>query len=311
MAAVDLAIAFAAGVVSFFSPCSVSVLPAFIAYYVGRQEDSTPDSSPSAHMSRTFLGGLSATLAGGGIVIASLVHNLVDLDRNRLFDLVIGLIGLALLSIGLLLAFAGGRDAPRLARRVFYETARRGTMFGLFATVGFAIVYGGIGLLVAGALSGIGTAGAAAALESSLPWVSLITAAAIIVLGVLLAIDRSPFTYIPALRAPKARNATAFLLFGAAYALISTSCLLPVFLSVLFRAFALSPGEAAVVFLAMAAGSGVLMTLTATYVAIAKHTTVRYIQRVRPYVKPVAGGLVVLFALYTVYYDLTTFFGFG
>jgi len=309
--AVDVAIAFAAGVISFFSPCSVSVLPAFIAYYVGRRDEDAPDAIPLPRTPRMFLAGLGLDLLGGGLGVGALAHNFVDLDRNRVVDIVAGLIGLALLSIGLVLLIAAHRALEPSTRQAFRTSARRGVTFGLLATVGSAIVYGGIGLLVAASLSGLGTVGATAALESSLPWVSLLTALAIIVLGILLAVDRSPFSYIPALRAPRARNSLAFLLFGAAYALISTSCLLPVFLSVLFRAFSLSPMEAIVVFLAMAAGSGLLMTLTATYVALAKHIAFRTLRRFRRYVKPVAGGLVILFALYTVYYDLVTFFGVG
>ena len=310
MSEVDIAIAFAAGVISFFSPCSVSVLPAFIVYYVGRR-DEAQTATPLAGNHRLYVYGLVVSLIGGAFAVGALAHNFVDLDRNRLFDVVLGLVGLGILSIGFVVLAMSRRSLEPPTRTAYREGARRGVTFGLIATAGFVIVYGGIGLLIAAATSGLGASGATSFLAFILPWASLATAFGIIALGILLAIDRSPFTYIPALRAPGARNALSFLMFGAAYAVISTSCLLPVFLSVLARALSLSPTESVVVFLSMAAGSGLLMTITATYVFLAKQTTVGYITRFRPYVNPVAGVLVVLFASYTVYYDLVTFFGFG
>lgn len=310
MSEVDIAIAFAAGVISFFSPCSVSVLPAFIVYYVGRRDEGEAV-APPAGSHPLFVYGLALSLVGGGFSVGSLVHNFVDLDRNRVFDLAIGLVGLGILSIGFVVLAASRRSLEDSTRAAYWEGATRGVKFGLTATAGFVIVYGGIGGLIAVTISGIGASGAGAFLATALPWVSLATAFGIIALGILLAIDRSPFAYIPALRAPKARTALSFLMFGVAYSLISTSCLLPVFLSVLARALSLSPAESVVVFLSMAAGSGLLMTVTATYVFLAKQTSVGYITRFRPYVNHVAGALVVLFASYTVYYDLVTFFGFG
>ncbi len=311
MSEVDIAIAFAAGVISFFSPCSVSVLPAFITYYVGRREDDMPDAVPLSGSHRLFTGGLVVSLVGGGLAVGAVAHNFLDLDRNRTLDVIIGLTGLGILSIGFSILAVGRGFLEPSTRTAFRQSATRGVTFGAMAPAGFAIVYGGMGGLVAATIRGLGTSEATSALASTLPWVSLTTAFGIIALGILLAIDRSPWTYIPAVRAPKARNTLSFLLFGTAYALISTSCLLPVFLSVLFRALSLSLADSVVVFLSMAAGSGLLMTITATYITLAKQTTVSYITRFRPYVKPVAGGLVVLFASYTVYYDLVTFFGIG
>ena len=311
MSEVDIAIAFAAGVISFFSPCSVSVLPAFIAYYLGRREDDAPIVTRLFGSHRLFAYGLVLSLTGGAFAVGALAHNFVDLDRNRIFDVAVGLVGLGVLLVGLALLASSSKALEPSTRNAYREGATRGVTGGLIATAGFVVVYGGIGILVAATISGLGASGATSSLASILPWVSLVTAFGIIALGTLLAVGRSPFTYIPALRAPGARKALSFLMFGVAYAVISTSCLLPVFLSVLARALSLSPTESVVVFLSMAAGSGLLMIITATYVALAKQTTVGYIKRFQRYVNPVAGALVVLFASYTVYYDLVTFFGFG
>lgn len=114
-----LGLAFSAGVATFFSPCSVGLVPAYLAYYVGLDEGVDDDPVCALRAGGRFGGaaaaGILAVAAGAGLAV-HLLTGTVGVSTARLGDGIWALgvvVGVLLVGLGaLMVAGRGGWTLP-------------------------------------------------------------------------------------------------------------------------------------------------------------------------------------------------------
>ncbi len=98
----------------------------------------------------------------------------------------------------------------------------------------------------------------------------------------------------------------AYFAYGLAYALVSLSCTLPIFLVIVGgAATSFGPGAALLQFILYAIGMGLVITLLTLGISLLQVAALRSVRRVLPFVQPVSAGLLLLAGAYLVYYWLT------
>ncbi len=171
-------------------------------------------------------------------------------------------------------------------------------------TLGFTGVFALFGLAVAPVASG---------LQRHLPWFTVALGVSLVVLGGMLAAGRS--VRLPRLpRLPRSRPGTrrprpltrsfaSMVSFGAGYALASLTCTIAPFLAVVVAGFRTDSTTVGItLFLAYAAGMGVVVGTVAVAVALANDSIVRRIRRTGAWVPRLSGVLLLLAGLYVAYY---------
>ena len=186
-----------------------------------------------------------------------------------------------------------GDDSPTRSRavgRALYLTAAM--------TLGFAGVFAVFGLAVAPVASGV---------QQYLPWFTVFLGATLVVLGGWLAAGRS--VRMPQLRRrsstarPLTRSFWSMTGFGAGYATASLTCTIAPFLAVVvagFRSDSVLVGLG--LFLAYAAGMGLVVGAVAVAVALAQHSLVRGMRRSGAWVPRFSGVLLLVAGAYVAYY---------
>ncbi len=199
--------------------------------------------------------------------------------------------GFALLPAYLSLLIAGDQP-PTRTRAVARALGLTGSM-----TLGFALVFALFGLAVAPVASG---------LQQHLPWFTVVLGLALVVLGLMLLAGRSitlPRWGRSKGGRPLTRSFTSMAGFGASYAVASLSCTIAPFLAVVvggFRASSILEGIA--LFLAYAAGMGLVVGTVAVATALASGTLVGHLRRAGAWTPRAAGLLLALSGAYVGYY---------
>lgn len=201
--------------------------------------------------------------------------------------------GFALLPAYLSLLIVGA-DSPTRARAV-----GRALWLTVAMTLGFAGVF---------AVFGLAVAPVAAGLQQHLPWFTVAFGVALAGLGVVLASGRSP--RLPRMRRrqnrssrPLTRSFASMTSFGAGYALASLTCTIGPFLAVVVAGFRIDSVTVGVtLFLAYAAGMGLVVGAVAVAVALAQDSLVHRLRRTGAWVPRVSGVLLGLAGLYVAYY---------
>lgn len=199
--------------------------------------------------------------------------------------------GFALLPAYLSLLIAGDQ-APTRSRAVARALGLTGSM-----TLGFALVFAVFGLVVAPVASG---------LQQHLPWFTVVLGLGLVVLGLLLMGGRS--ITLPRFRGstrarPLTRSFTSMAGFGASYAVASLSCTIAPFLAVVVGGFRTSSVlEGVALFLAYAAGMGLVVGTVAVATALASGTLVGHLRRSGAWAPRAAGLLLTLSGAYVAYY---------
>ncbi len=300
-----LGLAFGAGVLGFFSPCSVAMLPAYISYHIGAgaREVATANGSPAGTAAD---GGppwrvvpiVVGLMAASGIlllaaVVNSLVQGVVGVDPSQV-PLVLSAAGLMATAFGM--AVVAGRGGSGFGQ--VRGGLSRGLAVGTLSTAGLTTVYGALGAAI---LAGSSLA------RSYLPEVAFGTAAAMVVLGLSAAVGR-PLSMLPPLRAPRVRGSLFPYLLGVAYGLVSAGCNLPIFLlvaGIALQAAVSMPAAGLLIFLAYAGGNALVLVPLSAYVAVAHRTTLPRVRGLTPYLERGAGLAIVAMGLYILWYDLT------
>jgi cytochrome c biogenesis protein CcdA len=211
--------------------------------------------------------------------------------------------GFALLPAYLsMLVVGGGEPAP--GGRPAAVT--RGLLLTAAMTLGFIAVFGGFGLLAAPA---------ADAVARRLPWLSIVIGLVLVGIGGWLVAGRSLPTILPRLsRAPAVtRGFGSMALFGAAYAVASLGCTIGPFLGLVVASGSQGGALSGVgLFVAYAAGMGLLVGFVAIAVALARVSFVTRLRRAVPLLSRIGGGLVLLAGGYVAWYgwyELRSFAG--
>lgn len=182
------------------------------------------------------------------------------------------------------------RDLPRAAARV-----GQGLLVGVLVSAGFLAVF---------ALVGIPIAYGATRLTSAIPWAGL----GIGILMVLAAVGgltgrsiylnrRRPLTV------QRRRRPATMVWFGAAYAVCSLGCTLPIFVALVGASLATaSVIEGTVVFVAYGLGTATMLMALSLGAALARDGLARRLKRLLPHMQRIASGLLLIAGAYLTYY---------
>lgn len=177
------------------------------------------------------------------------------------------------------------------------ERLLRALWLGLVVTGGFLVVF-----VVAGIILSVG----GQALIQTTPWIGVIVGLLLIGLGLFFLLGRGIALPVPIPRWEfRTQGPRGMFLYGVAYAAVSLSCTLPIFLSV----FATSLAEddwlsASGLFLAYSLGMGTVITTLALAAALFQSTVLRHVRQAMPYIKSVSAVVLILAGGYLVYYQL-------
>ncbi len=173
----------------------------------------------------------------------------------------------------------------------------RGVKYGSVATLGFIVVFSGIGSVVSIFGSQI---------REFLPLVLLFISPVLVILGLLWVFDKgdlylSQFSF-------ELKSNSSFFLFGSAYAFSSLACVFPVFLMVVFSAMSTGGfGSGLLVFLSYTFGMGLMMVIISVAVALSKDVLIENVTKARKYVKKISGIVLLIAGFYLIYYWYVTF----
>jgi cytochrome c biogenesis protein CcdA len=161
-------------------------------------------------------------------------------------------------------------------------------------TAGYVLVFGAFGLVLTPVAS---------ELQPRLPWLTVVFGLALAGLGVWLALGRS-LPALPAVRAPVLTGSTwSMVLFGMAYAIASLGCAVGPFLALVVTSLrASSLGWGLGLFVAYAAGMGLVVGVTAVAVALLRVSLVNRARRFLGVVPRLGGAILVVCGLYVAYY---------
>ncbi|GAA0470889.1 hypothetical protein Ade02nite_34140 [Paractinoplanes deccanensis] len=162
-------------------------------------------------------------------------------------------------------------------------------------TTGFVTVFGIIGFVISVATAPI---------QQHLPWVTVVTGAALAGLGCWMLTGRELSLPIPRLTVGGPTGSFLALYgYGASYAVASLSCTIAPFLAVT----GLVSGSGDIVngltaFIAYGLGMGLVVGLLAMLVAFARDTAVRRTRAVLPHIRRISGAFLLLAGVYVAYY---------
>ena len=172
--------------------------------------------------------------------------------------------------------------------------AADGLVVGLVLTAGFMAVFGTVGAVFA--LGG-------RAIVRAVPWLTVVMGLGLVGLGIWLATGRHVAVPLPGLRGRPGAGYGSLLLFGAAYAVGSLSCTLPVFLLVVGSGLAAgSMVGTLAVFLAYAVGMSTVLMILCLGTAGLRELVFRRVRRLFPHLNRISGILLVIGGGYVVYY---------
>lgn len=293
-----LVAAYAAGVMMFFAPCSVGLLPAYLSYFY-THEDGTEWTDQSNSTSSSPI--QTAMLVNGGFVFLvgaiPLFYMAVAGIRVLLpgYQLIVPLAKLgtgsylppiAVVVVGTVIMMSG------LGRRALLG----GLRVGGFVTLGVVVVY----LLIGSIILILGQW-----IEPHLKSMELLVGPLLIALGIMYYYNVSP---LQSVRLPERGSVTipAFVVFGIIYGIGSLACNLPVFLGVVLTSFTTQGFfDGLAIFGSFAAGMGTLILGISVAARVTGNTLSlgQYSQAAR-----LLGSVVfVLLGVYVTWYSLRSF----
>jgi cytochrome c-type biogenesis protein len=193
------------------------------------------------------------------------------------------------------LSFYVGAEERRLPRAP--SRIAQGLLVGLLVTAGFVGVFAAVGLPI--------TYGAGAVADA-VPWAGLAIGVVLAFAGLLaLAGGRLSLRIPNPVRVAEERRLSTMLLFGAAYAIASLGCTLPLFLALVGASLgAGGAGESLGVFVAYAVGMATVLMALSLGAALAREGLARGLRRLLPHMSRIAGGLLLVAGGYLIYYWL-------
>ena len=284
MATSFLVLSFLAGVISFFAPCSVAMLPAYVAYFLGQRPDASPGTTAPHGPWRAAVHGLGPLVASLGLAILMLAwHEIQEAQagfaRLDATQVVLTLVGMAIVAAGVLAATGGSRFLL-------------GLKFGLVTTAAILFVFVAIGILLTLLVGGLDS--------RMLIWAGIGVGSVLVLMGILGLAGRDVAFTLP-VKAPRQRTLVGFFLFGLAYGVVSLGCNFPLFIVPLGHALdeAGTPGALAS-FFAYGAGAGLLMIVVSVSVATSRGLTAQRVRRLVPIMRRATHVVLVLAGLFVI-----------
>lgn len=187
-----------------------------------------------------------------------------------------------------------GAQAPRpsLPGRLL-----RPLLVGALVTLGFVAAFGLVGLPIS-----LGAQG----LLRLFPWTSLVVGSLLVALGLWL-LWPGHHLVLPAatgVAVPEGQGPLFPFAFGVAYAVASLGCTLPIFLVVVGSSLASGLLGGLLQFLNYALGMGLMVSLVAVAMALAREAALRHLRRLLPHVERLAAIFLVLAGAYLIAYWL-------
>ncbi len=212
---------FALGMVALFNPCGFALLPAYLGYFLGLNDDDERES------------------------------RLVALNRAQIV--------------------------------------------GLSMSIGFIVVFGLIGVVLASFFSTI---------APWLPWVTLVMGIGLVALGIAMVRGFQPLLSLPKLeKGTGSRSAANMFLFGVSYALASLTCTIGLFLSVVGTSSSgASFSERLAGFLSYGVGMGLMATALTLAVAFGKKGLVGRFRQVLGKINLISAVILIVVGAYVAYY---------
>jgi cytochrome c biogenesis protein CcdA len=193
---------------------------------------------------------------------------------------------------------ATGNLNPGIGRRVL-----RAIAVSLSMTAAFMLLFAGVGIGVSRGLH---------ALTQAFPPIGLAVGVVMVLVGGWMVGGGTLYVDLGERAADRLRgiargtSVRAYFAYGLAYALVSLSCSLPIFLAVVGGAVTSSgPGAALLQFMLYATGMGLVITLLTVGISLLQVAAIRSVRLVLPCVQPASAGLLLLAGAYLVYYWLT------
>jgi len=180
-----------------------------------------------------------------------------------------------------------------------FKNVVRALIVGLVMTAGFIVVFGVFGVLFETILSQ-GT------VTSKTGYVTAGIGVLMIPLGIFMLIGRELNLRLPKMnRGTGSRQLPSIFMFGVSYAVVSLSCTIGLFISVISGSFARQGfADGVANFIAYAVGMGSVITFLTISLAMARTNIARDLRRVLPYVSRISGLMLVLAGIYLVNYGI-------
>lgn len=170
----------------------------------------------------------------------------------------------------------------------------RGLTAGACVTAGFVAAFGCAGLIVESGIQLI---------MDWIPWAMIVIAAAMVALGVGSLVGGHLRLPLPTPRFGTGSGAVAMAGFGAAYAVASLSCALPLFVAGVAGAFTrVGAVGGGATFVAYALGMGVFVTAASLIAAHAGPGLIRRLGTIGRFIPRIAAAVITVVGLYLVYY---------
>ena len=138
------------------------------------------------------------------------------------------------------------------------------------------------------------------------PWITLVIAVGLIVLGAAMLAGWEPTFALPKLeKGGRRRTMSSMFVFGVSYAVASLGCTLPVFVATVsgtVRRHSAVSGIA--VYVAYGLGMAIVLIALTVAIAGARESLVKHLRRVLPYVSRLGGALVLIAGLYVGWYGI-------
>ncbi len=187
--------------------------------------------------------------------------------------------------------YVGAEEAalPRAPARV-----AQGLLVGLLVAAGFLAVFAVVGIPIAYGVT---------QLTSAIPWAGLGIGIVMVVAALVGLTGRAVYLNPRALRVERRRRPATMLWFGAAYAICSLGCTLPIFVALVGASLATaSVIEGTVVFGAYALGMATMLMALSLGAALARDGLARRLKRLLPHMQRIASSLLLVAGAYLTYY---------
>ncbi|MBH52183.1 MAG: hypothetical protein CL785_03400 [Chloroflexi bacterium] len=193
-------------------------------------------------------------------------------------------------------AYIGYQLIGSNAQIPFYWAITKGIINGSVSTLGFITIFGSVGIII---VSG------GRLIINYIPIAGLITGIIIVFLSLWLIISGQSLGIVMASRIglDRGNNLVGVFLFGIAYAIVSLSCALPIFLVVVVSVMAnIGMIEGLGMFISYSFGMGLALIFITIISILSRKTAQEFVRIVLPYVNS-AGKILLLGAgLYIIYY---------